>query len=241
MDPLHLRSAGTSLLISFDSGGGRSHPLGRGSRRGAPDLRLPGRTDPALRRRCRVPAGLLPQASSAWRGRPGFARAEHRRRGSRAATFRPALRASRADGNAEGRSVALDRCTADPDAGISVTHALRFTTAASWSCATPSSMMARPRSSSTSWPPSSRWRRTPSNSWTSPAAGAGNGTRSGAASSRAPGCDGPPRPHGARFLPDFRRGHAGLRQSPREGLGDAPRLERQPRTVRSTPSPTAAP
>ncbi|KNH21635.1 alpha-galactosidase [Arthrobacter sp. ZBG10] len=70
MDPLHLRSAGTSLLISFDSGEAEVIHWGADLGSTLPDLGL--LTAPITNSAvdARVPAALLPQASSSWRGRP---------------------------------------------------------------------------------------------------------------------------------------------------------------------------
>lgn len=72
MDPLHLRSAGTSLVISFDSG--EAEVIHWGGDLGAtlPDLAILTAPVPHSAIDARVPAGLLPQASSAWRGRPAL-------------------------------------------------------------------------------------------------------------------------------------------------------------------------
>jgi len=72
MDPLHLRSAGTSLLISFDSG--EAEVLHWGADLGAelPDLAVLAGPVGHSSIDARVPASLLPQASSSWRGRPAL-------------------------------------------------------------------------------------------------------------------------------------------------------------------------
>ena len=72
MEPLHLRSAGTSLVISFDSGEAEVIHWGADLGRSLPDLAI--LADPVANSAvdAAVPAGLLPQASSSWRGRPAL-------------------------------------------------------------------------------------------------------------------------------------------------------------------------
>lgn len=72
MDPVYLRSAGVSLLIGFPAG--ESSVLHWGADLGAtlPDLAILGEPVPHSALDIPVVQGLLPQASSGWRGRPGL-------------------------------------------------------------------------------------------------------------------------------------------------------------------------
>jgi alpha-galactosidase len=72
MDPLHLRSASTSLVISFDSGEAEVIHWGADLGASLPDLAILGEPVPHSAVDATVPAGLLPQASSSWQGRPGL-------------------------------------------------------------------------------------------------------------------------------------------------------------------------
>ncbi|WP_457946401.1 alpha-galactosidase [Pseudarthrobacter sp. alpha12b] len=119
MDPLYLRSAGTSLLISFDSGEAEVIHWGADLGAGLPDLAfLAGPVGPSSVD-ARVPAGLLPQASSSWRGRPALR--GHRITGEGSGfDFSTRLRVTTV--NAEGRTATIGQ--ADADAGISVSTSL---------------------------------------------------------------------------------------------------------------------
>src|SRR5688500_10884772 len=72
MDPLHLRSAGTSLVISFSSGEAEVIHWGADLGSELPDLSILTEAIPHSAIDATVPAGLLPQASSSWRGRPAL-------------------------------------------------------------------------------------------------------------------------------------------------------------------------
>ncbi len=72
MDPLHLRSAGTSLVMSFDSGEAEIIHWGADLGTTLPDLAILGDPIPHSAIDATVSAGLLPQASSSWRGRAGL-------------------------------------------------------------------------------------------------------------------------------------------------------------------------
>ena len=69
MDPLHLRSAGTSLVVSFSSGEAEVIHWGADLGSELPDLSILTEAIPNSAIDATVPAGLLPQASSSWRGR----------------------------------------------------------------------------------------------------------------------------------------------------------------------------
>jgi alpha-galactosidase len=119
MDPLHLRSAGTSLLISFDSGEAEVVHWGADLGAALPDLGILTAPVPHSAIDARVPAGLLPQASSSWRGRPAL-------RGHRITDAGPGLDFS---SRLRATSVAADGASArivqaDADTGISVSSYL---------------------------------------------------------------------------------------------------------------------
>lgn len=120
MEPLYLRSASTSLVISFDSG--EAEVIHWGADLGAclPDLAILGAPVPHSAVDADVPAGLLPQASSSWRGRPAL-------RGHRIADgvpgydFSVRLRVAEVASDGDGAVVIIQ---ADADAGIRVSSAL---------------------------------------------------------------------------------------------------------------------
>ncbi len=128
MDPLHLRSAGTSLVVSFDSGEAEVIHWGADLGSTLPDLAILGEPIPHSAVDATVPAALLPQGSSAWRGRPGL-------RGQRIADGVPGLDFSlrlrvvdvQADASSAVGSAAVASAVIvqkDPDAGITVTSTL---------------------------------------------------------------------------------------------------------------------
>ncbi|UKA60927.1 alpha-galactosidase [Arthrobacter sp. FW306-2-2C-D06B] len=133
MDPLHLRSAGTSLVVSFDSGEAEVIHWGADLGSTLPDLAILGEPIPHSAVDANVPAALLPQGSSAWQGRPGL-------RGQRIADGVPGLDfslrlrvvdvqtdASSAVGFAAVTSAVIASAVIvqkDPDAGITVTSTL---------------------------------------------------------------------------------------------------------------------
>ncbi|MFT4135969.1 alpha-galactosidase [Microbacterium sp.] len=117
MQPIHLRAAGTSLLIAVT--GGEAEIVHWGADLGAvlPDLGVLGPPVPHSAFDSPVVVGLVPQASSGWLGRPGL-------RGHRAETgldFSPALRVVSA---AQVGDRGIRIVQADPDAGIEVTSEL---------------------------------------------------------------------------------------------------------------------
>ncbi|OOP61262.1 alpha-galactosidase [Arthrobacter sp. SRS-W-1-2016] len=128
MDPLHLRSAGTSLVLSFDNGEAEVIHWGADLGSTLPDLAILGGPIPHSAIDVTVPAALLPQASSAWQGRPGL-------RGQRIADGVPgldfSLRFRVVDVQADSSSAVATAAAAsavivqqDPDAGITVTSGL---------------------------------------------------------------------------------------------------------------------
>lgn len=121
MEPLYLRSASTSLVISFDSGEAEVIHWGADLGDSLPDLTILGAPVPHSAVDAAVPAGLLPQASSSWRGRPAL-------RGHRIADgvpgydFSVLLRVAKVTAGAVGNSAVIVQ--ADADAGIRVSSAL---------------------------------------------------------------------------------------------------------------------
>lgn len=72
MDPLHLRSSGTSLLLAFHTGEAQIVHWGADLGEALPDLALLAAPVPHSALDTPVVGGLLPQASSGWLGRPGL-------------------------------------------------------------------------------------------------------------------------------------------------------------------------
>jgi alpha-galactosidase len=72
MDPIYLRSAGASLLIGFPEGEPSVLHWGADLGPTLPDLGILGEPVPHSALDVQVAQGLLPQASSGWRGRPGL-------------------------------------------------------------------------------------------------------------------------------------------------------------------------
>jgi alpha-galactosidase len=119
MDPLHLRSAGTSLVISFDSGEAEVIHWGADLGSTLPDLAILTAAIPPSSVDATVPAGLLPQASSSWRGRPAL-RGHRIADGVSGLDFSACLRVVTA--STEGNSAVIVQ--SDPDAGLTVTSSL---------------------------------------------------------------------------------------------------------------------
>ncbi|WP_427006033.1 alpha-galactosidase [Pseudarthrobacter sp. H2] len=131
MDPLYLRSASTSLVISFDSGEAEVIHWGADLGASLPDLAILGGPVPHSAVDAAMPAGLLPQASSSWQGRPAL-------RGHRIADGVPghdfSVRLRVADVSADGAGPARNSAVpntavivqSDADAGISVASSLRL-------------------------------------------------------------------------------------------------------------------
>ncbi|NUT71563.1 glycoside hydrolase family 36 N-terminal domain-containing protein, partial [Pseudarthrobacter sp. C4D7] len=115
MDPLHLRSAGTSLVVSFDSEEAEVIHWGADLGNTLPDLAILGEPVPHSAIDARVSGGLLPQASSSWRGRPGL-RGHRIADGVSGLDFSPRLRTLAA--STDGNTAVIDQ--SDPDAGLSV-------------------------------------------------------------------------------------------------------------------------
>lgn len=119
MDPVYLRSSGTSLLLAFDSGEAEIVHWGADLGDQLPDLGILRGPIPHSALDIPVTAGLLPQASSGWTGRPGL-------RGHRVAdgipghNFSAVLQAASVDVQ-DSRAVIVQR---DQDAGLAVTSEL---------------------------------------------------------------------------------------------------------------------
>ncbi|WJH23915.1 alpha-galactosidase [Pseudarthrobacter defluvii] len=127
MDPLHLRSAGTSLLISFDSGEAEVIHWGADLGTELPDLAVLAGPVGHSSIDARVPASLLPQASSSWRGRPAL-RGHRISDGAAGLDFSSRLRVTSV--NAEGAEDAAGNAAtivqADDNTGISVSTTIKL-------------------------------------------------------------------------------------------------------------------
>ncbi|UKA70519.1 alpha-galactosidase [Arthrobacter sp. FW306-06-A] len=119
MEPLNLRSAGTSLVISFDSGEAEVIHWGADLGDALPDLAILATPVGHSSIDARVPAGLLPQASSSWRGRPAL-RGHRISDGAAGLDFSSRLRVTSV--SPEGASATIEH--ADADTGIGVTTSL---------------------------------------------------------------------------------------------------------------------
>jgi alpha-galactosidase len=119
MDPLHLRTAGTSLVISFSSG--EAEVIHWGAKLGGrlPDLAILTEAVPPSAIDATVPAGLLPQASSSWRGRPAL-RGHRIADGASGLDFSVRLRALHTAVNGNSAVITQE----DADAGITVESTL---------------------------------------------------------------------------------------------------------------------
>ncbi len=116
MDPLHLRSAGVSLVISFDSGEAEVIHWGADLGSTLPDLAILDATIAPSSVDTTVPTGLLPQASAGWRGRPAL-RGHRTVDGIPGLDFSARLRVVTAKVDGDSASIVQ----ADPDAGLTVT------------------------------------------------------------------------------------------------------------------------
>ncbi|WP_138444473.1 alpha-galactosidase [Sinomonas susongensis] len=126
MDPLHLRSAGVSVLLAFDSGEAEVVHWGADLGEDLPELGLLRNPVPHSALDVPVVAGLLPQASSGWLGRPALR--GHRPAptaaddGDPGSAFSPALRVAAAEAIRGGRGARIVH--ADAKAGLEVTSEL---------------------------------------------------------------------------------------------------------------------
>lgn len=119
MHPLHLRSAGTSLVISTHRGEAEISHWGADLGDALPDLSILNEPIPPSSIDANVPAGLLPQASSSWQGRTGL-RGHRFTDGVPGYDFSVRLRVVSATANGSSASIVQS----DPDAGITVTSNL---------------------------------------------------------------------------------------------------------------------
>jgi alpha-galactosidase len=121
--PLHLRAAGTSLVLAFDSGEAQIAHWGADLGDALPDLGLLAPPIPHSALDVPVAAGLLPQPSSGWIGRPGLRGNRTGDAGLRGFGFSPALRVVSAETPGDGTAEIVQR---DEDAGLEVRTALRL-------------------------------------------------------------------------------------------------------------------
>lgn len=121
MDSLHLRSAGTSVLLAFDSGEAEIVHWGADLGGQIPELGLLRSPVPHSALDVPVVAGILPQASSGWLGRPGL-RGHRTDDGARGFSFSPALRVTAAEASLDGSGARIVQ--ADAEAGLEVTTEL---------------------------------------------------------------------------------------------------------------------
>jgi alpha-galactosidase len=129
LEPLYLRRSGTSLLIDFSTGEAAMVHFGADLGPDLPDLALLSDAVPRSALDIPVTLGLIPQASSGWRGRPGLR--GHRNGQAFSARLRVvSVERSGGDGSGGVRSGGAD-CSAvitqaDPDAGVSVRTEIRI-------------------------------------------------------------------------------------------------------------------
>ncbi len=124
LEPLHLRRSGTSLLIDFSTGEAAMMHFGADLGPDLPDLSL--LTDAVPRSALDIPVtlGLIPQASSGWRGRPGLR--GHRNGQAFSARLR-VVSVERSGGAGSGGADCSAVITqADRDAGVSVRTEIRI-------------------------------------------------------------------------------------------------------------------
>ncbi|WP_427008419.1 alpha-galactosidase [Pseudarthrobacter sp. H2] len=116
--PLHLRRSGTSLLIDFRTGEPAMLHFGADLGPRIPELSL--LSDPVAHSSLDIPVtlGLIPQASSGWRGRPGL-------RGHRnGQSFSARLRVVSVELQDDGCSAVVTQ--SDPDAGVTLSTEIRI-------------------------------------------------------------------------------------------------------------------
>ena len=117
--PLYLRRPGTALLIDFSTGEPALVHFGADLGPELPDLSMLRDPVPHSALDTPVTLGLIPQASSGWRGRPGLR--GHRNGGSFSARLR--LASAETDQGDPGSAVITQ---SDPDAGITVRTEIRI-------------------------------------------------------------------------------------------------------------------
>ncbi len=122
MNPIHLRADGVSVLLSFRSGEAEIVHWGADLGAHVPDLEL--LTDPVPHSALDVPviAGVVPQPSSGWLGRPGLRGSRIDEDGRPGRDFSPALRVVAAEADGETARI-VQR---DASAGLEVATRLRL-------------------------------------------------------------------------------------------------------------------
>ncbi len=129
LEPLYLRRSGTSLLIDFSTGEAAMLHFGADLGPVLPDLSLLGEAVPHSALDVPVTLGLIPQASSGWRGRPGLR--GHRNGQAFSARLRvvsverSSVEGSSVEGSHGGDCSAVIT-QADPEAGVSVRTEIRI-------------------------------------------------------------------------------------------------------------------
>lgn len=116
MNPLHLRGDGVSLLLSFDNGEAAVMHWGADLGHAVPDLSLLDAPIPHSALDVPVVAGLVPQASSGWLGRPGLRGHRVDMDGVPGYDFSPAFRTASAELTEDGRGARVRQI--DESAGL---------------------------------------------------------------------------------------------------------------------------
>src|SRR6478736_2323488 len=221
MHPVHLRSAGTSLLLAFDSGEAEIVHWGADLGENLPDLAILRGPVPHSALDIPVAAGLLPQASSGWAGRPGL-RGHRNADGGPGLDFSPALRVVAAQMQDGGRTVVIihrdseaglevsSELTLHPGGLLELAHTLTNSGTAEYQLDELATVLPVPRDATELLDLTGRWCR--ENHPHRPA-----------------------RPDRPRLVPAGGSRDRRLRQPHRPGLGHAPGLERQPRAVPRQP------
>ena len=124
LEPLYLRRAGTSLLIDFSTGEAAMLHFGADLGPALPDLSLLGEAVPHSALDVPVTLGLIPQASSGWRGRPGLR--GHRNGQAFSARLRVVSVERSSVGCSHGEDCSAVITQADPEAGVSVRTEIRI-------------------------------------------------------------------------------------------------------------------
>jgi alpha-galactosidase len=123
LEPLYLRRSGTSLLLDFSTGEAAMLHFGADLGPVLPDLSLLGDVVPRSALDVPVTLGLIPQASSGWRGRPGLR--GHRTGQAFSARLR-VVSVERSDGERADGECSAVITQADPDAGVTVRTEIRI-------------------------------------------------------------------------------------------------------------------
>ena len=124
MDPILLRAAGTSLLLSFRSGEAEIVHWGADIGTAVPDLRALAQPVPGSSFDTPVTAGVIPQASSGWLGRRGLRGYRVDAAGTSGTSFSPALRVTSATVSDDGTEARITQ--ADPVAGLQTVSTFRL-------------------------------------------------------------------------------------------------------------------